>query len=87
MVIMTLEIAYQNLTQNEAQRIGEEYVADHLGDQVGTDIPRRIVSSLRSAWVVPLVLTLPGYGKVGTAGLIVVDEENGHISTGVFHFS
>jgi hypothetical protein len=77
---MKLEITSQNITQDEAQRIGEEYIADYLGDQIGADLPRRIVSSLRSAWVVPLVLTSPGYGKVGTVGLIVVDEENGHIS-------
>lgn len=68
------------ITVNDARRIGEDFVADHLGDQIGIGSPWHVVSSLHSAWVVPLVLTSPGYGMVGTVGVLVVDEEFGHIT-------
>jgi len=68
------------ISEHDARLIGEDFVADHLGDQIGIGSPWRVVSSLNSAWVVPLVLTSPGYGIVGTVGVLVVDEEFGHIT-------
>ncbi|NUM43112.1 MAG: hypothetical protein HUU38_00285 [Anaerolineales bacterium] len=68
------------ITQQDAQRIGEDFVADHLGDQISIGSPWHVVSALHSGWVVPLVLTSPGYGIVGTVGVLVVDEEFGHIT-------
>ena len=70
----------QKIDASEARRIGEDFVADHLGDQIGVGAPWRVVSSVHSAWVVPLLLSSPGYGIVGTVGALVVDEEFGHIT-------
>ena len=63
-----------------AQRVAEQFVADNLGDQIGVGIPWRVISSLRSAWVMPLVLTAPGHGIVGTVGVLIIDEELNVIS-------
>ena len=68
------------ITQQDARRMGEDFVADHLGDQIGVGTPWHVVSVLHSAWVVPLIVTSPGYGIVGTVGVLVVDEEFGHIT-------
>jgi hypothetical protein len=68
------------VTAETARLIGEDFVADNLGDQIGVGTPARVVSSLRSAWVVPLMLTSPGYGAVGIVGVLIIDEELGHIS-------
>lgn len=68
------------VTAEDARLIGEDFVADNLGDQISAGAPSRVVSSLRSAWVVPLMLTSPGYGVVGIVGVLIVDEELGHIS-------
>jgi hypothetical protein len=75
-----IPVITQKIDANEALRIGEDFVADHLGDQIGVGAPWRVVSSVHSAWVVPLLLTSPGYGVVGTVGVLVVDEEFGHIT-------
>ena len=57
------------------RRVAEQFIADNLGDQIGAGTPWRVVSPLRSAVVIPLVLTSPGYGVVGTVGVLIVDEE------------
>ena len=58
-----------------ALRVAEQFIADHLGDQIGAGTPWRVVSPLRSALVIPLVLTSPGYGVVRIVGVLIVDEE------------
>ena len=68
------------VTAEAARVIGEGFVADHLGDQIGAVMPWRVVSALHAAWVVPLALTSPGYGIVGIVGALIVDEELGYIS-------
>lgn len=70
----------EKISANNARTIGTNFAAVHFGDQIGVGMPWRVVSSLRSAWVVPLVLTSPGYGVVGIVGVVIVDEELGNIS-------
>ena len=73
-------ITAEKVTADSARKTGSHFAADHFGDQIGVGMPWRVVSSLRSAWVVPLVLTSPGYGVVGIVGVVIVDEELGSIS-------
>ena len=68
------------ITADTAKQIAEAFVADHLGDQIGVGEPSRVVSALQAAWVVPLVLSAPGYGIVGTVGMVIVDNELGYPS-------
>ncbi len=75
MIVKSTTTAY--VSAEDAQRISADFVADNLGDQIGTGTPWRVVSPLRSAWVVPLLLTSPGYGIAGIVGALVIDEELG----------
>jgi hypothetical protein len=70
----------EKISAKNARTIGANFAADHLGDQIGVGMPWRVVSSLRSAWATPLVLTAPGHGIVGIVGLLIIDEELGHIT-------
>ena len=69
----------QSITAHEALEIADDFVADHLGDLIMPDTPQPITSPLGTAWAVPLLLTSPGWGKVGVVGIIVVDGALGQI--------
>ena len=75
-----MRTAVTPITAEQARRTGEDFIAEHLGDQVGAGLPWHVVSPLQSAWIVPLVLTSPGIGPVGIVGVIVVDDGFGHIT-------
>lgn len=68
------------ITVEQATTAAQDFVADNLGDLVGVGHPWRMVTALHSTWVVPLVLTSPGYGIVGTVGVVTVDDEFGYIA-------
>ena len=73
-------VAVNRITAEDAQRIGADFVADNLGDQISAGPPWKVTSSFHAAWVVPLLFTSPGYGVVGIVGALIVDEELGAIS-------
>src|SRR5262245_50695962 len=68
-----------HIASEQAVAAAQDFVADNLGNLVNVAQPSRIVSGLRSAWVIPLTLTSPGYGIVGVVGTLMVDEELGYI--------
>lgn len=57
----------------------QDFAEENLGNLIGIGQPSRIVTGLRSAWIVPLILTSPGYGIVGVVGSVMVDDEFGYI--------
>jgi hypothetical protein len=76
---MTLLHAPTRLTAEEAQLTAEEFIQDHIGDQVLAGEPWPVRSALSSSWVVPLILTRSAYGPVGAIGVLVVEETTGQI--------
>jgi hypothetical protein len=76
---MTLLHTPTRLTAVEAQLAAEEFIQDHIGDQVLAGEPWPVHSTLSSSWVVPLILTRSAYGPVGAIGVLVVDEMTGQI--------
>lgn len=44
--------------------------------------PRRLVGEKGELWIVPVVLTSPGYGAVGEVGLVAVDARTGRVVNG-----
>lgn len=76
---MTLLHTPTRLTAQEAQLIAEEFIQDHVGDQVLAGEPWPVHSALSSSWVVPLILTRSAYGPVGAIGVLIVDEMTGQI--------
>ncbi len=71
--------AKSRITAEQAVAAAQDFVADNLGDLVGVGRPCRMLTVLRSTWVVPLVLTSPGYGIVGTVGVVIIDDEVGSV--------
>lgn len=57
----------------------QDFAEENLGNLIGVGQPNRMVTGLRSAWIVPLILTSPGYGIVGVVGSVMVDDELGYI--------
>jgi hypothetical protein len=41
--------------------------------------PRRLTLKGSEAWIVPVILTSPGYGAVGEVGMVAVDGRTGKI--------
>jgi hypothetical protein len=41
--------------------------------------PRRLLLAEKDLWIVPVVLTSPGYGAVGEVGLVAVDVASGGV--------
>jgi hypothetical protein len=67
------------VTAEKAITIAQDFIADKLGNLIGVTQPYHITSGLQSAWVAPLVLTSPSYGIVGVVGVVMIDQEFGHI--------
>jgi hypothetical protein len=61
------------LTAEEARLAAEEFILDHMDDQVTAGQPWFIHTVLGEAWVAPLVLTSSAYGIVGGMGAVIVD--------------
>lgn len=72
-MILTNE-TLSHLTVAQVRLIAEDFIVDHVGDQVMAGEPWPIRSSLGSAWVTPLVLTASAHGPLGTIGVLVIDD-------------
>jgi hypothetical protein len=53
-----------------------QYIVSHypIGFLAGT--PRRLWLDGRDLWIVPIVLTSPGYGAVGEVGVVAIDADS-----------
>lgn len=76
---MIATIGQSQITSDQAIWAVQDFLDDKLGNLVGVGHPTRLVAGLRSAWVVPLVLTSPGFGVIDIVGAVMVDEELGHV--------
>jgi predicted DNA-binding antitoxin AbrB/MazE fold protein len=61
-----------------ARRKVNVFVCDNISCSMGGGTPE-LVSGKRIVWRVPVLLTFPGHGTVGTAGTIDVDAETGDL--------
>ncbi|MFQ6014815.1 MAG: hypothetical protein ACE5NP_05170 [Anaerolineae bacterium] len=72
-------LAERRISPDEAMRKAEGFLTRHLGHLLAAGTPWRVLFPLRSAWVVPVQLTYPGYGTVGEVGIVIVDEGTGDV--------
>ena len=56
-----------------------EYALRHYAVGYTSGTPRRLSLSNVELWIVPVVLTSPGYGVVGEVGVLALDASNGDI--------
>ena len=76
---MVMTRTKEPLIAQRAVDIVQNFIYDELGNLISVGQPYHVVSGLQSAWSVPLLLTSPGYGIVGTVGGVLVDMTFGHI--------
>lgn len=67
------------LTADEAARIVENFIADHLGNLALAGVPRRIIFPIRALWAVPIAVAYPKFGLAGVIGIAAVDDELANI--------
>ena len=63
-----------------ARRKVNVFVCNEISCSMGGGAPE-LVGGKRTVWRVPVLLTFPGYGAVGTVGAIDVDTETGALLT------
>ncbi len=63
-----------------ARRKVNVFVCSEISCSMGGGMPELMVGE-RTTWRVPVLLTFPGYGAVGTVGTIDVDAETGGLLT------
>jgi hypothetical protein len=64
----------------EAARIAvHEYCLLNYGTGYAGGTPRRLLLARKELWIVPVVLTSPGYGAVGEVGMVAVDVASGAV--------
>ena len=68
-----------HIASEQALAAVQEFADENLGNLIGVGQPTRMVAGIRLAWIVPLILTSPGYGIVGVVGSVMVDDELGYI--------
>ena len=70
--------AEMNFSATAARRRVSRFVADEISYLMRGGEPDLVVAD-RIYWHVPVILTLPGHGSVGSVGAIDVDVETGQL--------
>jgi len=68
-----------NITAFTARQKVSGYVGDQISHLMGGDEPTLIWARNRVVWRVPLILTFPSRGVVGTVGFLDVDARTGQL--------
>jgi hypothetical protein len=68
-----------NISAYVAQQNVNEYLLMRVPNLITSAEPDLELRSEGAVWVVPVVLTMPGYGSLGKVGHIVVDAQFGHV--------
>lgn len=62
-----------------ARRIVSRYVTHHIGDLLHGDMPNLVWSEQGVVWRVPVSLSAPSKGRIGTVGSLDVDVQTGEL--------
>ena len=68
-----------NITSFTARQKVSGYVGDQISHLMGGDAPTLILAQGRLVWRVPVILTQPSLGVVGTVGELDVDARTGSL--------
>jgi hypothetical protein len=69
----------KSITARRAQLIANEYCLLHYPMMFTGGAPMRLVLKNAEWWIVPIVLTSPGFGIVGEAGVVAIEAGTGEI--------
>ncbi len=68
-----------NISAFVAQQNVNEHLLMRVPNLITSAEPDLELRSEGAVWIVPVVLTMPGFGSLGQVGQIVVDAQFGHI--------
>lgn len=68
-----------NITGFTARQKASGYVGDRISHLMGGDEPTLMLTEQRLVWRVPIILTSPSRGNLGTVGTIDVDARTGSL--------
>jgi hypothetical protein len=68
-----------NITGFTARQKASGYVGDRISHLMGGDEPSLMLAKQRLVWRVPIILTSPSRGCLGTVGTIDVDARTGSL--------
>jgi hypothetical protein len=68
-----------NISAYVARREVNGYLLRRVANLITSDEPVLELRSEGAVWIVPVILTIPGIGRFGPLGQIVVDAQNGSI--------
>jgi hypothetical protein len=72
-------VAIKAISAETAMIAANKYILFHYPTLFTGALPRRLRLPSADVWVVPIVLTSPGYGVVGEVGLVAVDAHSGQV--------
>ena len=61
------------------QIAANSYCLSHYGVGYSGGLPQRLILRVADVWIVPALLTSPGYGVVGEVGVVAVDAATNEI--------
>ena len=73
-VDLTVQI---NISAEEARRKAHRFVSDKVSYLMGGESPTLLLADQQVLWRVPIMMTYPSYGRLGTVGAIDVSAETG----------
>ncbi|MBN1659184.1 MAG: hypothetical protein JXA93_12310 [Anaerolineae bacterium] len=68
-----------NVTSFTARQKASGYVGDRISHLMGGDEPTLMLTKQRPVWRVPIILTSPSRGCLGTVGALDVDARTGSL--------
>ena len=74
--------ADRSLSRDKAQIAASAYCLTQYATCYSAGIPYPLSLAGSELWVVPVLLTSPGYGVVGAVGVVAVDAESGTVVGG-----
>ncbi len=78
-VEIKVNLAFEiKVTAEEARRLVNRWLIDHMSLQMGGDPPTLVVGQ-RAVWRVPTYITFPHTGRFGVVGAVEVDVETGEL--------
>ena len=73
------EEAQSRITAREALIAANRFLLKTMRDRFTAGLPKQVIFSTRSVWIVPILLTYPQTGVLGEVGMIAVDDQRGTI--------
>jgi hypothetical protein len=68
-----------SISADDARALATDFLLGHVGNQLTAGQPLRMISAVRSTWIVPVQLAYIHSGVLGNVGVVAVDEETGQV--------